>query len=172
MARRHTCAAITGRSLSPTPSETGWRPRRLGPTTSRRAARGSRRTSRASTTSWKGEFLNRELFGNLLEAKILVEGWRQEYNDERPHSSQGDQTRRNMPAAALLNSVRAPPSLRSAARSTHATKPKPKPQNSCFEVSHFWGQVTHAIATGARAITAKAKTNQGSIQTRKRRSGG
>ena len=39
----------------------------------------------------RDEFLNRELFGNLLEAKILVEG-RQECNDERPHSSLGDQT--------------------------------------------------------------------------------
>jgi hypothetical protein len=31
---------------------------------------------------------------------------------------------------------------------------------------------TQAIATGARATTAKAKTNRGFIQTRKRRSGG
>ena len=40
----------------------------------------------------RDELLNRELFGSLLEAKILVEGWRQEYNDRRPHSSLGYQT--------------------------------------------------------------------------------
>ena len=36
--------------------------------------------------------LNREVFGNLLEAKVLVEGWRRQYNEERPHSSLGYQT--------------------------------------------------------------------------------
>ena len=36
--------------------------------------------------------LNREVFGNLLEAKVLVEEWRRQYNEERPHSSLGYQT--------------------------------------------------------------------------------
>lgn len=40
----------------------------------------------------RDEFLNRELFGNLREAKILVEGHRQEYNARRPHSSLGYKT--------------------------------------------------------------------------------
>jgi putative transposase len=35
----------------------------------------------------RGEFLNRELFGTLAEARILLEGWRMEYNERRPHSS-------------------------------------------------------------------------------------
>ena len=35
----------------------------------------------------RGECLNRELFGSLLEAQIILEAWRTEYNDERPHSS-------------------------------------------------------------------------------------
>jgi putative transposase len=38
--------------------------------------------------------LNREVFGNLLEAQVLVEEWRREYNEERPHSSLGYQTPR------------------------------------------------------------------------------
>jgi putative transposase len=38
--------------------------------------------------------LNREVFGNLLEARVLVEEWRREYNEERPHSSLGYQTPR------------------------------------------------------------------------------
>lgn len=36
--------------------------------------------------------LNREVFGNLLEAKVLVEDWRRQYNEERPHSSLGYKT--------------------------------------------------------------------------------
>ena len=36
--------------------------------------------------------LNREVFGNLLEAKVLVEEWRRQYNEQRPHSSLGYKT--------------------------------------------------------------------------------
>ncbi len=35
------------------------------------------------------ELLDTELFGNLHEAKVIVEQWRQEYNHKRPHSSLG-----------------------------------------------------------------------------------
>jgi transposase InsO family protein len=48
--------------------------------------------------SFHGKFrdgcLNREVFGNLLEAKVLVEDWRRQYNEKRPHSSLGYQTPR------------------------------------------------------------------------------
>lgn len=40
----------------------------------------------------RDECLNRELFGSLLEAQIILEQWRNEYNEERPHSSLGYQT--------------------------------------------------------------------------------
>lgn len=40
----------------------------------------------------RDEFLNREIFHSLAEAKILLEGWRKEYNEERIHSSLGYQT--------------------------------------------------------------------------------
>ena len=40
----------------------------------------------------RDECLNRELFGSLLEAQIILEQWRNEYNDKRPHSSLGYQT--------------------------------------------------------------------------------
>ncbi len=33
------------------------------------------------------EFLNREIFTTLLEANILIEEWRKEYNQVRPHSA-------------------------------------------------------------------------------------
>ena len=41
----------------------------------------------------RGECLNREIFGSLLEAKIIVKPWRMEYNNWRPHSSLRYRTR-------------------------------------------------------------------------------
>lgn len=41
---------------------------------------------------FRDEFLNREIFGSILEAKVLAEQWRIEYNQQRPHSSLGYQT--------------------------------------------------------------------------------
>ena len=38
---------------------------------------------------FRAEFLNREFFDTLLEAKVLIERWRHEYNTVRPHSSLG-----------------------------------------------------------------------------------
>jgi transposase InsO family protein len=35
----------------------------------------------------RDELLNREIFTTLAEARILIEGWRREYNQERPHSA-------------------------------------------------------------------------------------
>jgi transposase InsO family protein len=37
----------------------------------------------------RDELLDREVFTTLLEAQVLVEGWRKEYNQVRPHSSLG-----------------------------------------------------------------------------------
>jgi transposase InsO family protein len=35
----------------------------------------------------RDELLDREIFDTLLEAKVLIERWRREYNTVRPHSS-------------------------------------------------------------------------------------
>ena len=35
----------------------------------------------------RDELLNREIFTTLTEAKILIEAWRKEYNQVRPHSA-------------------------------------------------------------------------------------
>jgi transposase InsO family protein len=35
----------------------------------------------------RDELLNREIFTTLTEAKVLIAGWRKEYNEVRPHSS-------------------------------------------------------------------------------------
>ena len=37
----------------------------------------------------RGEHLNREIFKTLEVAKVLIEQWRREYNEARPHSSLG-----------------------------------------------------------------------------------
>ena len=38
---------------------------------------------------FRDECLNREMFMSILEARVIVEDWRREYNEERPHSSLG-----------------------------------------------------------------------------------
>ncbi len=48
---------------------------------------------------FRDEYLNGELFYTLVEAKILIERWRREYNEFRPHSSLG--YRPPAPAATL-----------------------------------------------------------------------
>lgn len=40
----------------------------------------------------RDELLNREWFGSLREAQVVLDDWRDEYNQERPHSSLGYQT--------------------------------------------------------------------------------
>ena len=40
----------------------------------------------------RDELLNIEEFGTLLEAQVVIEGWRIEYNTYRPHSSLGGLT--------------------------------------------------------------------------------
>ena len=37
----------------------------------------------------RDELINREVFATLLEAKVLIENWRREYNEIRPNSSLG-----------------------------------------------------------------------------------
>lgn len=39
----------------------------------------------------RDECLNREVFATLAEAKVLIEQWRKEYNQIRPHSARGYQ---------------------------------------------------------------------------------
>ena len=57
----------------------------------------------------RDEFLNGWQFDSLLEAQVLIEDWRIDYNEHRPHSAHGDLTptelatawtTRNQPALA------------------------------------------------------------------------
>ena len=38
---------------------------------------------------FRDECLNREMFMSIVEARVIAEDWRKEYNEERPHSSLG-----------------------------------------------------------------------------------
>jgi transposase InsO family protein len=51
------------------------------------------------------ELLKREVFTNLLEAKVLVEDYRRSYNRERPHSALGYQTPEEFAASCELVDV-------------------------------------------------------------------
>jgi len=53
---------------------------------------------------FRAELLNREIFDTLLEAQVLVERWRHEYNTVRPHSALGYRP----PALEAVEPKRAP----------------------------------------------------------------
>jgi transposase InsO family protein len=59
--------------------------------------------SESFNSHFKDEFLNGELFGNLKEAKVLVEGHRLDYNHRRPHSSLGYMTLAAFAACCLAS---------------------------------------------------------------------
>ncbi len=53
----------------------------------------------------RDELLNGEIFYTVREAQVLIEGWRQEYNQIRPHSSLGDKppaSETRTPVVAIL----------------------------------------------------------------------
>ena len=56
----------------------------------------------------RDECLNASWFGNLFEARIKIGAWKEEYNEERPHSSLGNLTPREFARIAALRSPTAP----------------------------------------------------------------
>ena len=52
----------------------------------------------------RDELLNRELFLSVTEARYVLDAWREEYNERRPHSSLSWQT-----PVAFAASLAAPP---------------------------------------------------------------
>ena len=67
----------------------------------------------------RDELLNGELFYSLAEARIVIEGWRQHYNTQRPHSSLGYKP--PAPVAVVWPAAQTQPA--SPAISTVAAKP-------------------------------------------------
>ena len=66
----------------------------------------------------RDELLEREEFGSLTEARVLLEDWRAEYNQERPHSALGYKTPEEF-AAACADASRAEPCSAALRRAQH-----------------------------------------------------
>lgn len=68
----------------------------------------------------RDELLDREAFGSLAEAKVVVEDWRRSYNERRPHSSLGYQTPAAFAATATVHAATSSATLRSSPREPEA----------------------------------------------------
>jgi len=63
----------------------------------------------------RDELLNGEIFDTLLEAKAIIENWRREYNQLRPHSSLGNVPPEQFVAQNILlktDPIRAPGTIK------------------------------------------------------------
>ncbi len=85
---------------------------------------------------FRDECLNCEIFRNGQEARQVVEAWREEYNERRPHSSLGYRTPAEFAAQSvdraglMTNASRCSRPLGELLRSSpHAPQPQIKPQN-------------------------------------------
>ena len=54
---------------------------------------------------FRDESLNRELFTNLYEARVVIEEYRKQYNEKRPHSSLGYMTPKEFAASSKSSSA-------------------------------------------------------------------
>jgi len=81
----------------------------------------------------RDEFLNGEIFYALHEAKILIEAWRRQYNNVRPHSSLGYRP----PAPEILMRPAPPATLKGAA--DHIKASPPNVQLTSLEMDHRSG---------------------------------
>jgi putative transposase len=92
----------------------------------------------------RDECLNRELFGTLAEARVIVEIWRVEYNQERPHSSLDNQTPEEFARSKFGLPSRPPASFRPNLQRLNETgfiRPNNR-QNYAYKVSSNWGQAS------------------------------
>ena len=55
-------------------------------------------------SKFRDECLNEHWFERLEQARVIVEEWRRDYNEERPHSSLDDRTPREFALAAVAPS--------------------------------------------------------------------
>jgi len=54
---------------------------------------------------FRDEVLDRELFGSVVEAKVIAEDWRLEYNNHRPHSGLGYRTPAEFAALCIASAT-------------------------------------------------------------------
>ena len=92
-------SATTARNTPPTPSSAGpTRPASAG-ITSRRASRSRTAYNESFNGRLRDELLNETLFRSLPHARAVLEDWRRDYNEERPHSKLGWMTPRDYACA-------------------------------------------------------------------------
>ena len=105
----------------------------------------------------RDECLNRELFANLHEARVILESWRVKYNERRPHSALGYRTpneyagrKEDEPSCASSCPPPNPPPLAAAGvrgnygstpqgGSQRKTRTPTNPESFSYEVSHLRG---------------------------------
>ena len=105
----------------------------------------------------RDECLNRKLFGNLQEARVILESWRVEYNERRPHSSLRYQTpTRCLQEDEPVDGGCAPPNPRCSPRQAFGGNSEATPQGGqqtktktlrnlqsfSYEVSHLRGHAS------------------------------
>ena len=86
-AHRSTSVSTTGQSSSPTPWPTGAASTARTRSSSIPGRHGRTPGSSPSNGRLRDEFLNGHRFETLLEARVLLEDWRTDYNMARPHSA-------------------------------------------------------------------------------------
>ena len=74
---------------------------------------GERLLKETFISRFSDELLKREVFADLLEARVLVEDYRDHYNHHRPHSALSYQTTAEFVAATDLGSKEEPEELES-----------------------------------------------------------
>lgn len=79
----------------------------------------------------RDECLNRELFGSLKEARVVLEQWRKYYNEKRPHSSLGYQTPEEFAGRSACSRLRSGCAL-PASRTSGNRKNNPKPMAELY----------------------------------------
>ncbi|BBY41355.1 transposase [Mycobacterium mantenii] len=90
--RRTTCGSTTARSSWRTPCMTGADSTVLAHFSSIQGRRGRNAWIESFNGRLRDELLNAWRFDSLLEARVIIEDWRRDYNANRPHSAHGELT--------------------------------------------------------------------------------
>jgi len=100
-------ASTTGPSSSPMPLLTGAGSTVSPPCSSTPARHGRTPRIESFNGRLRDELLNGWQFDSLLEAQVIIEDWRIDYNDNRPHTAHGDLTPSEFAQAWTINQPQA-----------------------------------------------------------------
>ena len=96
-------ARTTAPSSSPKPSSSGWKSSGVETLYIEPGSPWENAYSETFISRFSDELLKREVFADLLEAKVLIEDYRGHYNHRRPHSALGYLTPAEFAVAADLD---------------------------------------------------------------------